>query len=150
MLYGTIRKNKYNTVTYSFYILLIIFSLITVKDQNAFGLATKPQLAKLAFEFEQEQANLETGEESNSGIDGKAIYESKCMACHAFDQKLVGPPHKEVMAKYKTNKAGMVKFILNPTKVRPDYPNMPAQGLKPKEAQAVVDFMFKEFGPKLK
>jgi len=149
MLYENIRKNKFDTVTYSFYMLLIIFTFITIKDQNAFGFATKPQMEKLAIQFEQEAAGHEL-ENAASGIDGKAIYTSKCMACHAFDQKLVGPPHKEVLLKYKNNKAAMVKFVLNPVKVRPDYPQMPAQGLKPKEAQAVVDFMFKEYGDKLR
>ncbi|MDQ1266207.1 MAG: cytochrome c, partial [Bacteroidota bacterium] len=85
-----------------------------------------------------------------SSIDGAAIYKLKCTACHAFDRRLVGPSHREVLEKYKDNKAGMVNFILHPKKVRPDFPAMPDQGLKPKEAQAVVDFMFKEYGAQIK
>ena len=36
---------------------------------------------------------------------------SACMACHAVDNKLVGPAYKEVAAKYKGDKTAEAKLI---------------------------------------
>lgn len=39
---------------------------------------------------------------SAQASDGEAIVKkARCVACHAVDQKRVGPPYKEVAAKYK-------------------------------------------------
>ncbi len=36
--------------------------------------------------------------------------ENNCLACHAVDQKLVGPSFKEVAAKYKSDKSAEAKL----------------------------------------
>jgi len=36
--------------------------------------------------------------------------EKNCLACHAIDQKLVGPAYKEVAAKYKGDKSAENKL----------------------------------------
>ena len=36
--------------------------------------------------------------------------EKNCLACHAVDQKLVGPAYKEVAAKYKGDKTAEAKL----------------------------------------
>jgi cytochrome c len=36
--------------------------------------------------------------------------EKNCMACHAVDNKLVGPGYKEVAAKYKADKSAEAKL----------------------------------------
>ncbi len=37
--------------------------------------------------------------------------ENNCLACHAVDQKLVGPGFKEVAAKYKGDKSAEAKLV---------------------------------------
>jgi cytochrome c len=45
------------------------------------------------------------------------------------------------MPKYEGKKDLLVKFILNPVKINPDYPAMPNPGLKPKEAEAIAEYL---------
>ena len=45
-------------------------------------------------------------------VDGEAIVKkARCVACHAVDQKRVGPPYKEVAAKYKGDKSAPGKLF---------------------------------------
>jgi cytochrome c len=37
--------------------------------------------------------------------------ENNCLACHAVDQKLVGPGFKEIAAKYKSDKSAEGKLV---------------------------------------
>ena len=57
-----------------------------------------------------------------------------------YDEKLVGPPYNTVLPKYADNPEAMVSYILKPVKVDENYPPMPAQPLKPQQAQAVVKY----------
>ncbi|TAL66792.1 MAG: cytochrome c [Bacteroidetes bacterium] len=151
LAYAGIRYNKYQLTSYAFYLILLSFTFVILKDQSELSLSSREQILTLADGYDKlELALLEKEGKMAPQINGGEIYKAKCTACHKFDQKLVGPPHKEVMLKYLNNKEGMVKFILNPVKVNPEYPEMPNQGLKPKEAEAIVEFMFKEYGDKLK
>ncbi|KQB43931.1 Cytochrome c class I [Flavobacterium daejeonense] len=56
---------------------------------------------------------------------GKAVFNQYCAACHKIDAKLVGPPVLEMAKIYKGNIADLQKWIKNPGKKRPDYPQMP-------------------------
>lgn len=56
---------------------------------------------------------------------GKAVFNQYCTACHKIDAKLVGPPVLEMAKIYKGNIADLQKWIKNPGKKRPDYPQMP-------------------------
>jgi cytochrome c len=153
MTYAAIRWDKHGSLyfSFSFYLILITFTFLILKEQSAFALSSKQQVLQLASGYDKfEEAILEKEGKSAPKIDGGEIYKTKCIACHRFDEKLVGPPHKFVMLKYLNDKEGMVKFILNPVKVDPVYPPMPNQGMTLQEAQAVVDYMYKEYGDKLK
>ncbi|MBM2814950.1 MAG: Cytochrome c class [Ignavibacteria bacterium] len=134
---------------YAFYGILIVFFLVVFKENDAFGLASRKNTGEMAASYLQLEETLHPAPLGEMGEKGKEIYNMKCQACHRFDQKLVGPPHKEVMKKYFSDKQAMIDFVLKPRKVDPAYPDMPAQGLTPKEAKAVVEFMFKEFGSKI-
>lgn len=35
-----------------------------------------------------------------------------CIACHRIDEKLIGPPYKAVAAKYRSNKAEALAYLL--------------------------------------
>ncbi len=153
MTYAAIRWKKLGSIYFSFslYLIIISFAFLILKEQSAFALSSGEQTLQLTSDYNKfEETVREREGKAKPKIDGGEIYKTKCMACHRFDQKLVGPPHKLVMLKYLNNKEGMVKFILNPVKVDPAYPAMPDQGLTPDEAQAVVDYMYKEYGDKLK
>ena len=81
---------------------------------------------------------------SNLPVDpkfGEKIYGERCTSCHAFDHKVVGPAHKDVIPKYAGNKEKLVEFILNPTKVDPNFPSMPKPGLSRREASAVAEYL---------
>lgn len=47
-------------------------------------------------------ATVITAGTARAEIDGEAaVKKARCIACHAVDQKRVGPPYKDVAAKYK-------------------------------------------------
>lgn len=143
------QKFAFKFSSYSFVLAIIIFTLLNIIDHSSFAIAADKQVNILAAAYEKTEAASNTSV-SETKIDGKEIYSVKCMACHRFDQKLVGPPHKDVMIKYADKKDAMIQFILKPFKVDPAYPDMPQQGLTPSEAKAVVEYMYQEFGSKLK
>ena len=148
-LYAAIKDGHFQVSSYSLYLMIIIFAVIIIKEQSSYDYASRDHILKLAGNYDKAEAELAANFEKQPEINGKDIYEVKCMACHRFDVKLVGPPHKVVMEKYINNREGMIQFILNPQKVNPDYPAMPSQGLTPKEVKAVVDYMWKAFGDKV-
>jgi cytochrome c551/c552 len=148
--YNMIKEKKYGNIKAAFYLLLAVFALVILKEQVAFGVASEKHVYVLAEDYKK----IEKEELTKAGlltvkISGEDIYQTKCTACHKFDVRLVGPPHKLVMLKYKNDQQAMINFILNPHKVDPNYPAMPSQGLKPDEAKAVVDYMFQHFGNEL-
>lgn len=151
LVYNMLKEGSFRFVQVSFYIVLFLLSFIIVKEQYAFTVTNRLHVESLAADY----AVIEQKEREAAGIgvvkvNGEEIYKAKCTACHKYEEKLVGPPHKLVLQKYTNNRQGMVKFILNPVKVDPAYPPMPAQGLKPNEAEAVVDYMFKHYGSQVK
>ncbi len=149
-LYETIRYRRYKFIIPSFYLLLTIFAFIILKDQNAFNVSNKEQKARLATLFEEYQSQFKAVGTEEMKINGEELYKGRCTACHRFEEKLVGPAHKDVLPKYINNKEALIKFIMNPVKVDPNYPPMPNQGLKPAEAKAIADFMLEHYGPQLK
>lgn len=152
LIYVNLKEEDYRYSTFGFYLILAIFSLIIIKDQVSFGVSSKEQILQLATNYVklEEELLAKSGRLIEKEINGEELYKVKCVACHQFDSRLVGPPHKEVLVKYADNQDGMVKYILNPTKVNPDYPPMPSQGLTPSEAKAIVDFMFNKYKDEIK
>ncbi|MCX6155957.1 MAG: c-type cytochrome [Candidatus Kapabacteria bacterium] len=150
LVYFNQKSYKYDLSTWAFYGIIVIISLNLYSGALSFDIASSAHTYVLATNYAKFEESTTPVKEVNIADLGKEIYSSKCMACHRFDQKLVGPPHKIVMQKYADKRAEMVSFILKPVKVDPAYPDMPSQGLTPKEARAVVEYMFKEYGEKLK
>ena len=110
--------------------------------------ALADKLALLRMQADAQFAKLQIDQEarypSNVPLDPKAgekIYTDKCSACHAFDHKVVGPAHKDVLPKYRGQPDKLLAFILAPQKVDPAFPAMPAQGLSRREARAVADYL---------
>ncbi len=146
LYYVMIKESNVRFSSIVIYLLVLVFAFIIIKDQYAFDTTTKKQFVMLAANYEEYQQKVK--EEFGlvvETINGADIYNGKCIACHQFDRRLVGPPYNETLPKYKGNKDALVKFILNPVKINPEYPAMPNQGLKPKEAEAVADYLLSTY-----
>ena len=76
--------------------------MLVISDQYSFDVSTKKQFAVLAADYDTYQAKINEqlgiGEVKISGAD---IYNGRCIACHRFDRKLVGPPYNSTMPKYE-------------------------------------------------
>jgi cytochrome c len=116
-------------------------------DQVAVSTATRTHAARLAVIYDRSaealRGKLGIAVASMSGED---IYNAKCSACHLIDQKKVGPAYKDVIPKYGKDKAKLVAFVLNPSKVDPAFPPMPNQGLRPAEADSIAMYLMSKVG----
>jgi len=137
------RKSNYSSII--IFLLVIVFVVLVIKDQFAFDTSTKMQTEILAKQYDAYQAKLREELGIAAPISGADIYNGRCIACHNFDKKIVGPPYNSTLPKYEGKKDLLVKFILNPVKVNPDYPAMPNQGLKPKEAEAIAEYLLNTY-----
>lgn len=146
LFYVMLKESSAKFASLLIYLFVLLFAFLIIKDQYAFDTSTKKQFALLAANYEEYQKKVK--EEFGlvaEVINGADIYNGKCIACHQFDRKLVGPPYQEVLPKYDGKRDELVQFVLNPVKVNPEYPPMPNQGLKPKEAEAVVDYILSTY-----
>lgn len=141
-LYAFERDNRRSYLAYAFYALGLALFLVFTKDQIAISNATKDHAATLAVKAEREVEALKAKMGvAGAALTGEDIYNGRCSACHLFDQKKVGPPYNIVLRKYAGKKGDLVRFILNPVKVDPAYPNMPNQGLRPAEADSIATYL---------
>jgi cytochrome c len=148
LFYAMLKEEdvKYGSVL--IYVMLFIFISVIIKEQFAFNTSSKYQTALLTNEYDIYQKKLQEESGTAAPISGADIYNGRCIACHSFERKIVGPPYNQTMPKYEGKKELLVKFIMNPVKVNPDYPAMPNQGLKPNEAEAVADFLLSTYKKK--
>ena len=73
---------------------------------------------------------------------GEIAYLGVCTGCHSYRGVLIGPAVEEIQARYAGNPEGIVSYINAPFKIRPEYPEMPAQNYLDAETQmAVADYM---------
>lgn len=93
--------------------------LVKVKT-DAFQILRKKAIAKMKAEEAGENATAMTDAEK-----GVKVFNQYCGSCHKPDTKLVGPPITEMASIYKGNSSDLQKWIKNPGKKRPDYPQMP-------------------------
>lgn len=142
LFYVMLKESNAKYSSAVIYLIIAAVFVLIIRDQYSFDVSTKRQFAVLAANYETYQAKINEqlgiGEVAISGAD---IYNGRCIACHSFDKRLVGPPYNSTMPKYEGKKDLLVKYILNPVKINPDYPAMPNQGLKPKEAEAIADYL---------
>ncbi len=142
-LYVMSRVKDSNYSIYIFVSAILIIILLVIKDQVTFANATELGTIEMSSKY---TANMEklTGADKAPQISGEDIYKNICSSCHSFDHKVVGPPYKQTLPKYKGNVDKLVAFILHPTQNNPGYPPMPNPGLKPDEARAVATYILKE------
>jgi cytochrome c len=141
-LYGYFKLKDLKAVGYGLFMFLCAAASLIINDHVMIGNATKEHSAVLALKYDKNTEELKT----KLGIamvvmTGEDIFNAKCSACHLFDQKKVGPPYNETIPKYNGDKAKIMAFVLNPSKINPAYPPMPNQGLKPAEADSIVSYL---------
>ncbi len=83
--------------------------------------------------------------------EGKNIFNSKCMACHRLDTKLVGPPLRNITK--QQSPVYIMNYLLNTTEMQKKEPQlkklikeyngivMPDQGLNKKQARAALEYL---------
>ena len=144
LLYGILKNSEMRFAGAIFFIMFITFTFTIVKDQLVFGNSVKEHMFtvyKKAGELDKQKEALII---TSAGVNPQQIYDQKCIACHKFDAKLVGPPYKETIPKYNGDVKKLAEFIFNPVKINPDYPAMPNQGLKKKEAEAMAQWLIEQ------
>lgn len=132
--------------------LFMLFFLVVLVGENA---ARESSLIYQTYALEdlhiQKMAEIdairaERGGGGQASIEiGQELYNNKCSACHMFDQRVVGPPYRDVLPKYAGEQEKLTEFILNPVKVDASYPAMPSQGLKPHEAESAAMYLLQQY-----
>jgi len=94
----------------------------------------------------QHEAKLKAEADAKKGISGKALFESKCVMCHAANQNLVGPSVTEIVGIYKGKNQEMKNWINEPGKKRANSSQMPAfKGqFNDNEMEALVKYIMGE------
>jgi len=146
-LYLLTKEIKGAIASLIFFVFIFSVAAFIISDQKAMATATKFHSASLSAEFDKYLSDLK-GEGKTVSINAAELYQVKCASCHKWDQKLVGPPHLEVLPKYVGKEAQLIAFIRNPVKVNPDYPPMPNPGLKPNEADALAKYLLETYKEK--
>lgn len=144
LIYLILYKRNFQYSSLLFFIMLFAVGSLIIKDQITISNSTKLHSLVLSEDYNRILAELK-GDGSGVEINAAELYQVRCASCHKFDQKLVGPPHNEVLPKYVGKEAQLVAFIRNPVKIDPAYPPMPNPGLKPQEAEAVAKYLLETF-----
>ena len=100
------------------------------------------------YEITQHMQDVFAQRRSEAGNDGAKIFNRICAACHAYDHEVVGPAFNDVLSKYAGKQNDLIKFVGNPQKVSPDYPQMPNPGLSPEQLKAVTTYVLEEYKEK--
>ncbi|MCP4459398.1 MAG: cytochrome-c peroxidase [Cytophagales bacterium] len=73
---------------------------------------------------------------------GKLAYYGVCAGCHSYNNIIVGPSVKDIQTIYPDNPEGIVEYITNPYKKRPNLVEMPSQKYLPEDVRkAVAEYM---------
>jgi cytochrome c len=148
LLYYIYKNSDMRLAGVVFFVMFFVFTFAIVKDQLALKNSLKDQFLVLNAKAEEIAKEKEGRIVQVSAADGEKIYNEKCIACHKFDVKLVGPPYQETVPKYNGDLKKLAAFIYNPTKIDPAYTAMPNQGLKMKEAEAIAKYIMDKVGKK--
>lgn len=150
LLYMMFKNSDISFATAVFFLVFIIFGFNILKDQLALGNALKEQTTELIAKSEEHENEMKSKLTVVSNVDPQQIFDTKCMACHKFDVKLVGPPYNETVPTFHGDVNALSDFIYNPssTPKNAGYPPMPNQGLKKGEAMAMAKWLIEKVGKK--
>ncbi len=144
LLYATLKNLDLRYTTGAFIMILLVVVFSALRDNAAVSASLKDHLKEVNVKAEEYEKKTKTIAVNTTGISGEEIFNTRCSACHRFDTKLVGPPYKETLPKYNDNVKKVAAFVYNPVKMNPDYPPMPNQGLKQKEAEAIAAYILQK------
>ncbi len=149
-VYAFSQNGKLQHGTIAFVLFLVLFLGVAKNEEYARETSLSYQNYALARLDHDTKKKIEEQRAANSGAEanielGEELYNTKCFACHQFDQKMVGPAYKDVLPKYEGDLEKLKAFILNPVKVDPEYIPMPNQGLKPHEAESAAMYLLKKY-----
>lgn len=148
LLYATLKNSEIKYSGAVMFLIFITFTLTIIQQQIAFDISIKPHLYSVTKKADELKNEITGKTISTTGVNAEEIYNTKCIACHKFDVKLVGPPYQETIPKYAGDVKKLSEFIYNPQKVNAAYPPMPNQGLKQKEADAMAQWLIKKVSGK--
>jgi len=137
----------------TFYVSLLLFALWLFGDhlarENALGNESLSGLAAVIRSptVPETEAAAPAAGETKAAVDGKAVFERLCTACHRFEERLVGPPLQTVLPKYRGNPEELKAFIRNPSKQDPSYPAMPKLQLSEADLAAVANYLLERVTP---
>jgi cytochrome c len=100
------------------------------------------------YELTHHMQDVFSQRREEAGNDGAKIFNRICAACHAYDHDVVGPAFNDVLSKYVGKQNDLIKFVSNPQKVAPGYPQMPNPGLSPEQLKAVTTYVLEEYKEK--
>ena len=79
---------------------------------------------------------------------GERSFRAVCMACHARDERRVGPSLTEIVDIYAGNPDGLISWVKAPGKKRAGFPEMPPITMQEPQYRAVADYILEEvFAP---
>jgi cytochrome c len=95
------------------------------------------------------EMRLAAGSPRLSGVEatappGERVFRAVCMACHARDERRVGPPLTEIVDLYGGNPDGLIAWVRAPGKRRPDYPEMPPITMQEGQYREVADYILED------
>jgi cytochrome c len=80
---------------------------------------------------------------------GERTYRAVCMACHALEERRVGPPLIEIVELYAGNPDALIAWVRAPGKKRASYPQMPPISMQEPQYRAVASYILEEaFAPR--
>lgn len=101
------------------------------------------RISKEARENPVEEVELEIDPSLGELAKGTALFNQYCAACHKPDERLVGPPIKEMVSIYLNDENGLKNWIKSPGKKRPDYPQMPGfSQLSDEDLQELTKYIY--------
>ena len=148
IVYSMVKNSDTSSASTVFVLVFVLILFNVVKDQATFSNATHLNTLEITKKAEELEQEAKTKTMQSAGIDPQQIFNTKCIACHKFDQKLIGPPYDQTVPKYNGDVQKLAAYLFNPQKIDANYPPMPNQGLKKKEATAMAQWLISRVGKK--
>ncbi len=154
LLYKLLSEGNTSLVTPIFVLMLGFVLMSLVDDGVARDNALKYQHYALDQFNEKREAEVAAARAEQSGGAvltgpeyGKTVYETYCIACHDFNNKLIGPSYMSVLPKYEGKLDELTEYIKNPVRVNPEeYPApMMNTGWSDNDAKAAAEYLLDEY-----
>jgi cytochrome c551/c552 len=129
------------------FVAFTVFGLNTLNAQVTANAEFRSRLSRTVHEQRDEQESAQAKFYKRVAISsdgGRKVFESRCTSCHGWDNRIVGPPLKQVLGKYVGKQAELRDYIRKPRKIDPSYPVMPNLGLSVVEAESVAAYLLEE------